>query len=331
MRKNQTVTHEMCAPLSRSVINILRIISPMIPLILGAVLASGCSVNKVIVNKFGDALSSGGSVYASDDDPELIKAAVPFSLKLMESLLSETPRHRGLLLAASSGFTQYAYAFVQQEADEAEEKDWDEACRLRSRARLLYLRARDFGLRGLEVNHQDFGKMLREKPKEAVHSVGRADVPLLYWTAASWAAAISLSKNDPDLVADLPFVEAMIDRAIELDEAFDAGAIHTFLISYEPARQGGAGDALMRSRRHFDRAMELSRGMQAGPLVALAETVSVGRQDRVEFESLLGRALAIDVDLKPEWRLTNLIMQRRARWLLSRTDRLFFSFSRSSD
>jgi predicted anti-sigma-YlaC factor YlaD len=299
-------------------------------LALGCILSTGCSVKSMAVNRLGDALSNGGSAYASDDDPDLIKAATPFSLKLMESLLAESPRHRGLLLAASSGFTQYAYAFVQQEADEVEEKDWDEACRLRSRARLLYLRARDYGLRGLEVNHQGFEKMLREKPKEAVQSVLRDDVPLLYWTAASWAAAISLSKNDPNLVADLPFIEALVDRALNLDEAFDAGAIHTFLISYEPARQGGTGDALARSRRHFERAMELSHGMQAGPLVALAETVSVN-QDRAEFESLLGRALAIDVNAKSEWRLTNLIMQRRARWLLSQADRLFFSFGRSSE
>jgi predicted anti-sigma-YlaC factor YlaD len=300
-------------------------------LALGCILSTGCSVRSIAVNKLGDALSSGGSAYASDNDPDLVKAATPFSLKLMESLLGESPRHRGLLLAAASGFTQYTYAFVQQEADEMEEQDFEAASNLRTRARLLYLRARNYGLRGLEVNHGGFEKALRENSRMAVSMVRRDDVPLLYWTAVSWAAAISLSKNDPDLVADLPFVEALIDRALELDEAFDAGAIHSFLISYEPARQGGTGDALARSRGHFDRAMELSRGMQAGPLVALAETVSVSKQDRAEFKSLLGRALAKDVDAKPEWRLTNIIMQRRARLLLSRVDRLFFSFGQSSE
>ncbi len=325
------VTHALYGSLFGDATKRCRVCTLVIPFILIGVLVSGCSVNKMAVNKLGDALSSGGSVFASDNDPELVKAASPFSLKLMESLLNESPHHRGLLLAASSGFTQYAYAFVQQAADEAEESDWDEACRLRSRARLLYLRARDYGLRGLDVNHQGFGKRLREMPKDVVRSVQRDEVPLLYWTAVSWAAAISLSKNDPDLVADLPFVEALIDRALELDEAFDAGAIHTFLISYEPARQGAGGDAFARSRGHFDRAMELSHGMQAGPLVASAETVAVNNQDRAEFESLLGRALAIDVNAKPEWRLTNLIMQRRARLLLSRADRLFSDFDHTSE
>lgn len=331
MRNGRKVTHEMYGSFYRGTMNRCRFFPRMIPIILLGVLVSGCSVSKMAVNKLGDALSSGGSVFASDNDPELVKAASPFSLKLMESLLNESPHHRGLLLAASSGFTQYAYAYVQQEADEVEEKDWDEACRLRSRARLLYLRARDYGLRGLDVNHQGFEKRLREMPNDTVRSVQRDEVPLLYWTAASWAAAISLSKNDPDLVSDLPFVEALIDRALELDEAFDAGAIHTFLITYEPARQGGSSDALARSRGHFDRAMELSHGMQAAPLVASAETVAVSNQDRAEFESLLGRALAIDVNAKPEWRLTNLIMQRRARLLLSRADRLFVSFDHSSE
>src|SRR5512136_842089 len=85
-----------------------------------AMLGSGCSVKRMAVNKVGDALAGSGTTFASDDDPELIKAAVPFSLKLMESLLAESPKHAGLLLATSSGFTQYGYAFVQQEADEIE-------------------------------------------------------------------------------------------------------------------------------------------------------------------------------------------------------------------
>src|SRR5215210_6434122 len=85
--------------------------------------SSGCSVRQYALHKLGDALAQSGTTFASDDDPELIKDAAPFSLKLIESLLAETPRHAGLLLAASSGFTQYAYGFVQEEADEMEQRD----------------------------------------------------------------------------------------------------------------------------------------------------------------------------------------------------------------
>jgi predicted anti-sigma-YlaC factor YlaD len=241
----------------------------------------------------------------------------------MEGLLNQSPRHEGLLLATASGFTEYAYAFVQQDADELEDKDLAAAEEMRGRARRLFLRARNYGLRGLEVRHKGFEKALRADPKQAVRAARMKDVPLLYWTAVSWAGAISLSKDNPDLIAEMPVVEAMMDRALELNEAFDDGAIHGFLITYEMSRPGGTGDPAARSRQHFERALALSKGMQAGPMVSFAESVCVQKQDLKQFESLLHQALAINPDAKPEWRLANLVMQRRAKWLLSRTDQLF--------
>jgi predicted anti-sigma-YlaC factor YlaD len=296
----------------------------MVLLLMFGASAMGCSVRTMAVDRLGDALGSGGTSFASDDDPELVKAAAPFSLKMMESLLAERPGHRGLRLAAASGFTQYAFAFVQQDADELQDDDGDASARLNARARLLYLRARDHALKGIAADHPGFEDALRSRPRETLQAARREDAPLIYWAAVSWAAAISLSKNDPDLIADLPYVESLVDRALELDETFEAGALHTFLIAYESARKDGAADAAARSRQHFERAVELTGGAQAGPFVSLAEAVSVPGQERAAFTSLLGRAMAIDVNARPEWRLANLIMQRRARWLLSRMDRLFY-------
>jgi predicted anti-sigma-YlaC factor YlaD len=287
-------------------------------------LLSGCAtLQHTAVNKLGDALARGGTAYASDDDPDLIRAASPFSLKLIESLLAETPRHRGLLLAASRGFTQYAYAFVQQDADELESTDVAGAAVLRARARRLYLRARHYDLRGLAVTHPDFPAALHRDPRAAVRNCTAADVPPLYWTAASWTAAIAVTKDRPDLIAELSQAEALIDRALELDESFDRGAIHCFLITYEMTRTGGTGDPAARSRAHYERALALGGGHAASPLVAYAESVCLPRQDRAQFEKLLRSAIAIDPDAQPESRLVNLIMQRRARWLLARADDLF--------
>jgi len=266
---------------------------------------SACSVRQAAVNRVGDALSAGGDAFAADDDPELVRAAAPFSLKLVESLLAESPGHRGLLLAGARGFTQYAYAFVQQDADEAEDRDVAQQRLLEDRARRLYRRARDYGLRGLALSRPG---------SEA------ADVPLLYWTAVSWAALIGLSKDQPEMLADLAAVDALVERALALDEGHGRGALHTFLISYEAARPGTGTE---RARRHFQRALELSGGRDAAPLVALAEAVCVQEQRRAEFEALLQRALAVDADHEPALRLANRVAQRRARWLLGRAERLF--------
>ena len=283
---------------------------------------TGCSVKRLAINQLGDALSNGGGTFATDDDPDLIRAAAPFSLKLMESLLVESPQHRELLQALASGFTQYAYAFAQHPADELEEKDLAAASASRARAKRLYLRARNYGLRGLEVKHPNFEKLLRANPASAVRVTKKTDVHLLYWTAASWAAGISLSKDTPDAIADLPLAAALMDRALALDEDFDHGAIHSFLITFELARPGAATDGVAKARQHFKRAVELSGGNQAGPFVALAENVAVKQQNAAEFKALLDQALAVKVDARPEWRLVNTIMQSRAKWLLGRMDDL---------
>jgi predicted anti-sigma-YlaC factor YlaD len=291
--------------------------------LLMTLILSSCSLNKYAVNKMGDALAGSGTTFASDDNPELIRAATPFSLKLIESLLAESPEHRGLLLAAVRGFTQYGYAFIEQDADEVENDDLERAMELRRYARRLYIRARDYGLRGLETSHEGIREELYRDPESAVQRLEMEDVPLIYWTAASWGKAISLSKDDPDLIADLPQMESLIYRALELDEAYDNGAIHVFLIALESSRPGQSLEEQKQVRLHFRRAMELSRGMLAAPMVSMAENVSVGTQDGKEFTDLLSRALAIDADEIPDWRLNNLIMQRRAAWLLSRKEDLF--------
>jgi predicted anti-sigma-YlaC factor YlaD len=285
-----------------------------VPALVALLFLGGCSMQRLAVNKLGDALASGGTTFTSDDDPELVGAALPFSLKLMESLLAESPRHRPLLVATARGFTQYTYGWIGQQADEIEAFDIGEATRQRTRARSLYLRARDYGLRALGPG---IGDPLRGDPKRAMSLAKRDDVPALYWTAAAWGLAISVSKDDPELVADLPLVEALILRAAELDPSFDSGSIETFLITWEAARPAHA-------HGHFTRAIELSGGRLASPYLAYAEAVSVQEQKRDEFEELLQRALRIDPAAAPEWRLQNVIAQRRARWLLSRVSDLFF-------
>ena len=285
--------------------------------------ASGCSVRQYAASSIGDALVQGGDAYASDDDIEFVGAAVPFGLKTIESLLATVPEHRGLLLAATRGFTQYAYVYVQMPADELEARDVTAAYAMRNRARRLYLRARDYGLRGLGLAGSDAARRLFVDPAGTLAATTAEDVPLLYWTALAWAAAISLGKDSPALVAGLPAVSALVARAAELEPDWDHGTLQTFLIGYEMSRPDAAADAARRARAHFARAVELSGGHQAAPYVSLAESVAVPRHDRREFQAMLARALAVDPGARPEWKLANLVMQRRARWLRARADELF--------
>jgi len=282
----------------------------------------GCSIKHVAINALGNALAQGGSGYARDGDPDLVWEAVPFGLKTVESLLDEAPRHKGLLLAAAGGFVQYGYGRVQQEADFVEARDLARATELRNRARRLYLRALGYGFRGLEVDFPGLRERLRRDGDAALAQTRKEHVPLLYFTGLAWFAAISVSKDDAELTADQAQAEALMRRALALDEGYDRGALHDFFISWE-GRGEAVGGSFERAREHLQRAEALAGGHRASAMVNFAETVSVARQDRKEFERLLREALAVDVDAVPDMRLANLIYQKRARWLLGRADELF--------
>jgi predicted anti-sigma-YlaC factor YlaD len=295
---------------------------PWAALILCAIAASGCSINRLAVDKVGDALAGGGGAYASDDDPELVGAALPFGLKLIESLLVQSPEHRGLLAAASSGYTQYAYGFVQMPAEQLEQADLQRSWTEKDRARRLYLRARDYGLRGLALGRPGFAGQFRDDPVASLRQMDKRDVEFLYWTAASWGAAIGLGKDDPSLVSDLSRVEALTERALSLDPAFGEGALQSFMIAWEMVRAGADGDPAKRATARYREAVLLSGGLDAGPHVTYAESVCLAAESRQCLREALESALAVNVDANPSARLANTLMQRRARWLLEDMDRL---------
>jgi predicted anti-sigma-YlaC factor YlaD len=274
-----------------------------------------------------DAVAHSGTSYASDDDPELVRGAVPFGLKTMEGLLEEKPKHRGLLTALAGGFTQYAYAFVQTDSDLADlDGKLDNARAGRERARRLYLRAREYGLRGLDVGCKGLAGRLRAglgDARAALAEADKEDVPLLYWTASAWALAIAASKGDMSLVAELPVPVAMMERALELDEAWNDGAIHEFFVVYDATRSAAEGGGPDRARAHLERVGALSMNKKLGPRVSWAEGVLVQRQDRDEFTRVLEEVLRADPGEVPRFRLANILAQRRAKALLAHTDDLF--------
>jgi hypothetical protein len=282
-----------------------------------------CSIKTMAVKTVANTLSDTGDVFTRDDDPDLIRDATPFALKLYESLLESVPTHVPLLVSTCGGFTQYGYAFLEAEADGLDASRRAEAIALRDRALKHYLRARGYCLRGIDAR---FGKgssqALLQDPAAAVKKAEKRDVPLLYWSAASWGAAISLGIDRPDLAVDFPTVRALADRALALDPTWNRGAIHELMISLDslPEALGGNPE---RAREHFKMAVEIQKGLSPGPYVALATGIAVPTQDRAEFERLLKEALAIDPEKDPSNRLVTLVTQRRARVLLERVDEKF--------
>jgi hypothetical protein len=281
---------------------------------------SGC-FRHFALSSAADAVSSSGGSYGRDDDPELVRAAVPFGLKTMEGLAQELPEHVGLRVALARGFTQYAYAFVQADADPIAESEPSKARPIYARATRLYLRARDYGLEGLQAARGVSEAELRgPKRAAALSKLEKDEVPLLYWTAAAWGAAIALNKGNMALVGDLAAIQAMLARALELDEAYDRGSLHEFSLALGSGRAPAA-----EQEKHYQRALQLSEGRRLSLFVSRAENILQPARDKAGFVDQLQKVMAFDVnDPKVrDDRLANLLAQRRAAFLLGAVSDLF--------
>ena len=272
----------------------------------------------MVVGGIADELAAQGQ--AAEPDLDLAREASAFYLKLSESLLRQTPGHRPLAESVAGGFTQYAYAFVAFEAEQMEAKDAKSAQRLRQRAAKLYERAHRHAMQALEIEQPGFAQALSSPQSKDWPQLRPEQISLAYWAAASWGGWISLSKDKPDVVADLPLAIRLTQLAWALDPDWSQGTLTGLLATFEAARPGGSQTQAL---RWFDQAIAQSAGKSAGPLLGKAESYAQPADDRALFEQLLQQAVAIKDEAGSPLTLQNEVMRRRARWLLEKTDDLF--------
>jgi len=288
------------------------------------VFLGGCSLRTIALRSLADSVAEPGDTYARDDDPQLVRDALPVMLKIMEQLHDGLPDHKGIRLGLVRSFTSFGVGFIQDDADRVTEKSVQEGQTIYLRGRRLLLRAYQYGLEGLELAGPGFRADLAAHPDAAMARITKKeDVALLYWTAAALGSAISCSKGDMKLVGDLPIVEKMMTRAFALDPDFDEGALHEFFVTYDMTRGTGRGGGPVEAKKHYVRALELSKNKKLSAHVTYAESVLVELQQKAEFEKLLRTVVKTDVDADLPHRLVNTLAQRRAHWLLGRIDELF--------
>ena len=287
---------------------------------------SFCSIKKVALKQVANTLTAPGSstVFTGDNDPELVGDALPFTIKMYESLMTALPRHAGLRLQTGSLYIMYANAYLQTPADMLPDEKMAEEDFLLKRAKNLYLRGRDFILQALENKYPGFLEKLNAKKfGPALSPMKKEDVPFLYWSAAGWLGAYALNPFDMELGMTVPRAAAIMDRVLQLDPDYGEGAVYDFYVQYYGSMPDYMGGDFNKAREYYKKAVEASGGKKTSPHLSLATTVSVKEQNLKEFKELLQKVLAVDPDADPENRLINTINRRKARWLLEHTEDYF--------
>ncbi len=299
-----------------------------VAVIVAALFATGgCSINQLAVQAIAGALTggSGENPFTSDNDPELIADALPFALKLFDTLLQADPENAELWLTAGQGYISYAGGVLQPQILTLPDERYRESAALSKRAANLYSRGADQTLVGLDLNHPGFREaFLGGDLDTELANMTESDVPYLYWLTLGSMGELSLDPLNIELGSRIPSIDKAIQRAFELDPTYGNGAIHEFFVTYYGALPPSLGGDKSRARYHFEQALELSEGQSAGLYIAMARITAIPDQDVELFRSLLTQSLAVDVDANPSSRLINVVSQRQARWYLDNIEQFFF-------
>jgi len=243
-------------------------------------------------------------------DLKMIREGTPAYLMLMDGMIGAWPDNEQLLIAAAQGYSSFSSAFVEEQ-----DKEY---------ATLLLGKSRQYALRALELKgfKDPLGRPFDDF-KEGLKALRKEDVPYLFWAANCWASFISLNIDSMEALAELPRVELMMQRVLELDEGFNYGSPHLFMGIWFASRPKVAGGDLMKSQEHFLKAIELGEGKFLMAYVYYANYYARQALDKDLFISTLQKVLKTPADILPDLTLLNTVAKKQAKELMSRVEEYF--------
>lgn len=279
--------------------------------LLGSILLSGCSLQKIALRSTTGLLYHGIDAIYNEPDLKIAEQAIASDLKLLEGLHQADPGNKDLLLLLTQGYASYSLGFVEGENTE--------------RAKLFYLRARDYGFRLLQTTRA-FSDSIPVNERQFTTGLSRLekkDVPALFWTAFAWGSWINLSKDTPQAVFDLGKVKAMMNRVLKLDEGFFFGSAHLFFGAISGALPRILGGDPEKAKMHFRRCLDLTDGKFMLAYVYLARYYAQPLLDETLFDEYLKKVADAPADILPGYQLITAIAKKQAKMLTEKKEDLF--------
>lgn len=276
----------------------------ILPMLLA--LAGCAALMRPVASGFAGNLSS---AILDQNDPEIVRDGAPAYLLAIDGMIAGNPDDTELLLLGAQLYGAYASAFVEDETRQG--RLWD--------------RALGYGRRALcrecasvcEAADRPYDEFLASLAETAAR-----DVPSLYGFGAAWAGWVQAHADDWGAIAQIPKIEALMQRVVELDEPYEDGAAHLYLgvlLTQRPASLGGKPE---QAREHFERVVKLSEGQNLMAKVLYARQYARLVFDRPLHDRLLQEVVAADPEA-PGVTLANTLAQQQARVLLADADDYF--------
>lgn len=271
----------------------------------------GCSSRRMAVEATLPLVASQIVSMQEERDVGLAEKAIPASLKMLDGLAKEDPENVWILENLAEGFCSYAFSFLEDTEPE--------------RASGLYLRGKNYALRALEIQSQGrkWSGLSFDEFSKQLKRVKPAQQASLFWMGQCWGSWLSLNLDSVEAFSDLPRVDLLMNRVLELNPKFHHAGPHLFLGAFYGARSRMLGGNPDKSRDHFEKALKITEGKYLLVSLLYSKTYAVQNQDREFFEMQLKKVLNTSEDVLPEQRLANQVAKQKAKILMGKIDELF--------
>ena len=266
-------------------------------LVASGIATSGCA--SLIAGSAADTLSA---AILNQTDPAIVESGAPAYLLLLDGLIHQSPDNGSLLAAGAQLYAVYGALFA---ADE-------------ERAQALTGKAKSYGERALCVTHREacaWSELSYDGYLLALEDVKAKRVPELFAYAIGWLSNLQATSSDWGTVADLPKVEATLNRIVLLEEDYQNGAAHVYLGVLNSLRPPALGGKPEVARHHFERALTLSEGKDLSAKVEFARSYARLLYDRELHDRLLTEVVMAPVEADG-FTLFNVLAKTQAQELL---------------
>jgi hypothetical protein len=264
---------------------------------------AGCAT---VVRKASDSLAENlGAAVLNSEDPATVRDGLPAYLLLLDGLIAgQRPGESGnasVLLAAAKLNSAYAGNFTGDD---------------KPRAQRLARKAFNYATRAACLQDKPLCASLEGDPDQFAKVVaGDTNTDLMYVLAGSWAGYLQANSEDWSAIADLPKIESLLNRVVQLAPSHDQGQPYVYLGVLNSLRPEAIGGKPELGRRNFEKAIELSGGKNLYAKTLFAEFYARLVFDQELHDKLLNDVISAD-PVAPGFTLTNTLAQDRAKKLL---------------
>ncbi len=266
----------------------------------GAVAMLGSSGCTYVGGLAADTLSA---AILNQDDPAIVSAGLPAYLLVVDGFIIQSPDNAGLLAAGAQLYALYGSRFAEDDAHGA----------------ILTAKGRRYGERAICLDYApacDWAGLDYDSFTAELAKTSRRQTEVLYAYAVSWLSHLDATSSDWSAVGELPWVQAAMERLLELDETYDDGGIHVYLGILNALRPPALGGRPEIAQAHFERAIDLSNGTDLSAKVEYARRYGRMMFDQDLHDRLLNEVIATPPEA-PGRTLFNVLAKRDAVELLA--------------